>query len=164
MPKEISQIFPAVVEDGKMRLLVRVVLLLVLVCTISCRDRDEQSVDTQKSMQSEKMSRIESETGLTFSDNCRLVHFLQPEVFVDPVWVAKVVIPALSYESFRQALLKKPADETIYDGALADSTSWWKPTNIVLTKQYLANRQTFVNVVVSKEGEEFVVYIECAVF
>lgn len=157
MPKERSQIFPAAaVEGGKMCLLTRFVILLVLVCAISCRD-EMQSLNTQ-------MSRIESETGLTFPANYKLVHFFERDVFIDPVWVAKVIIPASSFERFRQALITKQADNTTYHGALSNSTSWWKPTNVVLTKQYLANRQTFVNVVVSKEGEEFAVYIECAVF
>ena len=78
--------------------------------------------------------------------------------------MAKVVVPASSYESFRQALFTKPASKMTYRGALADSTSWWKPSNVVLTKQYLVRSQTFVEVVVSKEDEECAVYIECAVF
>ena len=141
-----------------MRLLVRIVFIFILVCTISCQDRnEEQSVNKQ-------MGKITSETGLTFPTNSRLDHFLEADVLVDPVWVAKVVVPASSYASFTQAMLTKPEDKTVYQGALADSTSWWRPTNIVLTKQYLADRHTFVKIVVSKEDEEFAVYIECAVF
>lgn len=142
-----------------LKVYVHIVLLLVVFCTISCRDRnEEQSVDTQ-------MSKIESETGLSFPANYRLDHFLEPDYFIDPVWVAKVVIPVSSYESFKETLLEKPTDNTVLSGAaLADSTSWWKPANVVLTKQYLADQHTIVEVVVSKEDEEYAVYIECAVF
>ena len=93
-----------------------------------------------------------------------MIHFVEPESWIDPVWVAKVIIPASSYESFKEAVIRKPIDKTIYDGALADSTSWWRPTSVVLRKQYLADRHTFVNLVLSKESVDFAVYIECAVF
>lgn len=112
-----------------------------------------------------QISRIESETGLTLPANSRLDHFFEREVFVDPIWVAKVLIPESSYENFKQALLTKPTDKTDYTGALADSTSWWKPINVILKKQYWADSHHFlVNVVVSKEDGGFAVYIECACF
>lgn len=150
-----------------MRLLAGFALLLSVVFVASCRERSvAQSGVVQKSMHSEteKLSRVQSEAGLVFPTNATLVQFAQPDVAVDPVWVAKVVIPPSSYEPFAQVLVRKPADNTVYDGALANSTSWWTPTNVVMTKKYLANSQTFVNVVVSKESDGFAVYIECAVF
>jgi hypothetical protein len=144
--------------DGEMSVLIRLVFLLVLACTISCRDHNaQQSVKKQ-------ISRIENEIGLTFPANSRLDQFFEREVFVDPVWMAKVFIPASSYEGFKKALITKPDDNATVQGALADSTSWWKPSNIVFKKQYLQGSQTLVNVIVSKEGEEFALYIECAVF
>jgi hypothetical protein len=115
-------------------------------------------------MQSRELNRIASETGLAFPRESKLLHFSAPERLVDPVWVAKIVIPRASYEAFKKALLGKTADNTVYHGALGDSTDWWKPTHVVLTKKYLADRQTFVNVVVSEETEGFAVFIECAVF
>lgn len=148
-----------------MRFLARFILLLVVLSMASCRDRNVvQSGNVEKPMQSKELSKVAGETGLPLPSGSKVIQFSEPDVVVDPVWVAKIIIPASSYDGFQQALLKKPADNTIYDGALANSTSWWKPTAVVLTHQYLANSQTFVKVVVSKEGEEFAVYIECAVF
>lgn len=141
-----------------MNFLTKVILLLVLAFTISCRDyKKAQSVE-------EQMNKIERETGLTFPEKSRLDQFFDPDYFIDPQWVAKIIVPASSYESLRLNLLTKPDDNTVSSGGLVDSTSWWKPQNVVLTKQYLADRQTLVKVVVSKENEEYEVYIECVVF
>ncbi len=139
-------------------------LILGLLFIISCRDANSVVAEkTQDSMQSNELNRMGSETGLFFPVESKVIHFSAPERFVDPVWVAKVLMPASSYEVFQEAVLGKTTDNTVYHGALADSTSWWKPTDVVLKKQYLADRQTFVNVVVSKDAEEFAVYIECVV-
>lgn len=148
-----------------MRLLGCFAVLLSMFLVVSCRERSAvQSGDDRKTIQPEMLSRVETEIGLVFPTNSTLAQFSRSDVAVDPVWVAKVVIPLSSYENFAQALSRKPADNTVYDGALANSTSWWTPTNVVVTKQYLANNQTFVNVVVSKEVDLFAVYIECALF
>lgn len=148
-----------------MRLLAGFSVLMVVMLAVSCRERSiAKPGDIQKSMQSEKLTWVGSETGLVFPTNAALVQFSQPDMAVDSVWVAKVVIPSASYESFAQALARKPADKTTYDGALANSTIWWTPTNVVMTKKYLANSQTFVNVVISKEFDVIAVYIECVVF
>ena len=156
---------PASKPVRELAMMARFGLLLGLFLMASCRDANlVGSGNTQDSMRSEKLNRIESETGLVLPAKSKLIHFLEPERFVDPVWVAKIVMSKSSYQGFKEAVLEKVTDRTIYDGVLANSTSWWKPTHVVLTKQYLANRQTFVVVVVSKEGEEFAVYIECAVF
>lgn len=139
--------------------------LAILLLMVSCSDTiSMESSDIQDSMQANKLNRIEKETGLDLPDESKLIYFFEPERVVDPVWVAKIIIPASSYESFKEVVLRKHTDKTIYHGALADSTIWWKPTSVVLRKQYLADRQTFVNLVLSKEGVEFAVYIECAVF
>ncbi len=141
-----------------MSLLIRFIFLLVLVCTISCRDRnEEQSMDSQ-------MNRIENETRLSFPTNSRLDHFVEFKAFVDPEWVAKVIVPASSYENLREILLAKSPDNTDDIDAIVDSISWWKPANVVLTKQYLDSGNTIVKVVVSKDDEEYAVYIECVVF
>lgn len=148
-----------------MLLLARCFLLLSVLSTASYSQQNVvQSGNVEKPMQSKELNKVANETGLTFPAGSKLVQFSEPDVAVDPVWVAKLIIPTSSYDGFRQALLKKSTDNTIYDGALANSTSWWKPTAILLTHQYLANSQTFVKVVVSKEGNDFAVYIECAVF
>ena len=115
-------------------------------------------------MQCVRLGDIQSEIGLVFPTNSVLVRHLQADVVIDPVWVAKVMIPPSSFESFAQILRQKKADDTVYHGALADTTSWWTPTNIVMTQKYLADKQTFVNVVVAKEVDGFAVYIECAMF
>jgi hypothetical protein len=136
-----------------------IVILLVLTCTMSCQDRNgKQSVK-------EQMDRIKKDTKLTFPDNSRLEHFFELERLIDPHWVAKVVVPASFYESFKQDMLSRPNDKSTLNGSLADSTSWWKPLDVILTKQYLADgHQIFVRVVVSKEDEELAVYIECVMF
>lgn len=141
-----------------MRSILCIFLILAIVLINSCMEsNEEQSLDA-------KIKKIESETGLAFPANSAIIHFSEPDVLVDPVWVAKVIIPTKSYESLKEAVIAKTDDKTIYSGALADSTDWWKPKNVILTKQYLANQNTFVNIIVSKEGGDFAVYIECAVF
>ncbi len=140
-------------------------ILLVLFFMFSCNDTNSvESEDIQDSMQAKKLNRIKKEAGLDLPDDSKLIHFIEPERFVDPIWVAKVTIPASSYESFKEVVIRKHSDKTVYHGALADSISWWKPTSVVLRKQYLADRHTFVKLVLSKEGVDFAVYIECAVF
>ena len=118
----------------------------------------------KKQTQLEKLNEILDETGLSIAHGAKLIHFSKPDVLIDPIWVAKIIIPTSSYDSLKQILLKKTVDDTVHDGALSKSTTWWKPTDVVLTKQYLANSQTFVKVVISKEGRGFAVYIECVVF
>jgi hypothetical protein len=152
-------------EDGEEMRVTWYLFILGLFLMASCRDASSVATgENQVSMQSNKLNRIVSETGLAFPADAKVVHFVELERLVDPVWVAKVTIAASSYEKFRKSLLGKTIDNTVYHGALADSTSWWKPANVLLTKQFLVDRQTFVNVVVSKEGEEFAVYVECAIF
>lgn len=147
-----------ITKGGYMSLVMRFVMIFVFVCTLSCRDRTKDpSVAAQ-------MDKVCEETGLIFSDDSILKYFFEPDRFVDPVWVAKVAVPISFCESFKSSLLSKPDDNTLYQGALSDSIDWWKPSNIILTKQYLADSQTFVKVVVSMENEEMMVYIECATF
>jgi len=125
------------------------------------KTREEALKEVQRS---EIIDRIKSETGLDFTPKSNLIHFYEPDRLIDPVWVAKVVIPASSYDGFKEAVLGKTSDNTTYHGAIADSTSWWKPTHVVLTKIFLTDDEVLVSVVMSKEGDEFAVYVECAVF
>lgn len=111
------------------------------------------------------LGKVESETGLPFPPEAILVRFSSLRSFLDPIWAAKVVIPAASYDDFRQALAQKPPDD---DDSLVEKAgrwaSWWKPTDVVMTKQYLINSQVIVVVVVSKEGDDYAIYIERIVF
>lgn len=141
-----------------MNLLLRFILLFFLICPIACR-HSKEPLSAQ-----EQMSKIESEIGLTFPPDSIVEHFYELEVFVDPVWVAKVFVPVSAYESLKPNLLAKSTDDSTYINALADSTSWWQPVNVVLTKQYWTNSHTFVRVVVSEEDGKIAIYIECAVF
>lgn len=141
-----------------MRISMKVLFLIVLSFSVSCRDRDKSwSADKQ-------MPRIESDIGLTFPEASVLDHFYEADRIVDPVWVAKVTIPAASYDGFKNTVAAKPTDNTSYEGGLANWTEWWKPENVVLTKQYLANSHTLVQIVISQEEKGYAVYIECAVF
>jgi hypothetical protein len=139
-------------EVGKMSSLRLFVLLLVLACTISCRDHEEKP----------SLKKVESEIGLTLPANSRLDKFFESERLWDPEWVAKVFIPASSYEDFKKTLLAKPTDNATVSGALYDSTDWWNPSNIVLTRQYSVPHGA-AKIVVSKEGGEYALYIWHAV-
>ena len=140
-------------------------MLLLTLFMASCGDTNQvESENTREFMQRETLNRIRKETGLDLSDESKLIHFFEAERIVDPVWVAKVIIPASSYDDFREVVLRKPTEKTVYHGGLADSISWWKPTSVVLRKQYLADRHTFVIVVLSREGKDYSLYIECAVY
>jgi hypothetical protein len=148
-----------------MRLFARSAVFLVVLSVASCRDPNTAKPgSTTKPAISKTLLTIAGETGLIFPAGSKLIRFSEANVVVDPVWVAKITMPASSYDGFQQALLKKPTDNTDVSGALADSTSWWNPTDVVVTKQYLADSHTLVIVVVSKEGEEIAVYIEHVVF
>jgi len=131
---------------------------------VSCSDQTEiLTIESDESKKLAILDKIQKECGLKFSTDSRLVYFSQPDYFVDPRWVSKVIMSAPSYNSFEHVLQNKPKDNTMYQATLASSTEWWRPKEIVLTKQYLANGQTFVRVIVAKEGEEFALYIECVV-
>lgn len=165
MRKAMSNHCRAMVEDGKqMRILFGFVALAIL-SFASCQDPSEVSEKRgEKPVRVGEMTKIASETGLIVPIESRLIHFFEPERIVDPVWIAKIMIPASSYGEFEESLLEKTPDNTTYMGALANSAMWWKPDNVVVKKQYLFDRQTLVIVVVSREGGEFAVYVECAVF
>jgi hypothetical protein len=123
-----------------------------------------ESGDIPDSMREELLKRIVKETELNLPHESELIHFFEPDRIVDPVWVAKVKIPASSYEILKEEVLRKRADNAILHGALADSTSWWNPTDVILKKQYLTNSENFVNFILSKEGEDYFIYIEHVIF
>ena len=164
MLKGISPIFRVAMEDGDMRLLAILFAILAAVLGVSCHERSiTQPGAVQNHSQSEKLSRIQNETGLVFPTNAVLVQFSQPDVAVDPVWVAKVVIPSATYEPFAHILARKPADSTIYDGALADSTSWWLPTNAVMTKNFCPIAKHSLMLLYQKMPSVYYIN-ECAMF
>jgi len=75
-----------------MILIIRFFLFLIFIGTISsCRDDDgERSVSLS-------IDRIRSDTGLIVPDGSILEHFGEPERLIDPIWVAKVIVPISSY-------------------------------------------------------------------
>lgn len=135
-------------------------LIFILSCIISCRDsNDPQTV-------SEQLRKIEDESGLTLPADSRVDHFKASGYnSIEPWWIAKVVIPAESYESFKETLLAKPTDNTTISGnRISDSTDWWKPVNVIITKLYWANSYTLVEITVSRDDDKEVsVYIDCIV-
>ena len=140
-----------------MNLRVFFLLILVIFCTISCRDWNEPQ---------SAISKIEKEIALTLPANSRVDHFKASGYqSIEPWWIAKVVLPAESYESFSETLLAKPTENsTIGGNRISDSTDWWKPVNVILTKLYWADSHTLVEVTVSKDDDKEVsVYIDCIV-
>lgn len=137
-----------------MRVLTWCLLLYSLLFLASCRESRQPST----------LSRIGNDTGLVLPAGARVAEFSVPERSWGSDWVAKIIIPASSYKAFEQSVIAKPVDTGTVRGALSESTSWWKPTQVLLKRQYLQGSQTLVNVVVAKEGEEIAVYIECIVF
>lgn len=142
-----------------LKVYVHVAFLLVLICTIACRDSNEpQPVNSI-------LSKVENEIGLTFPADSRVDQFVQYRSFIDPAWMAKVDIPVTSYESFSETLLTKPTDHGTIRNDRTDSTDWWKPVNILLTKQYLEGSQSLVRIVMSKDSDNKVsVYVHYMIF
>ena len=150
-----------------MRILTCCLPVLGLLLVASCGGWGDNSPPTgeiQDSMQSKTLNRIGSEAGLVMPVGSEVTHFSEPPVLFDPMWVARIVVPASSYEGFRESLLGKAPKNGLMQGRLSESTRWRKPTHVMLTRQYQINGHPIVYVVVSKEGEEVAVYIEYTYF
>jgi len=132
--------------------------IVLLGCVASCNCNSKSGTQTPEGT----LRRIAVDTGLAVPSDAQLVHFSEPARIVDPLWVAKLVVPPSSYSQFEESLLSKSADQTRYSG-LAETTVWWKPENAVLKKQFLADSHTFVVVEVAKEGDMYAIYVECQV-
>lgn len=130
----------------------------------SCSEKTMPTPEDWAPVNAGNIAKLQQEIGLSFPTDSRVLEFHMPERVVDPVWVAKVAVPRSSWAEFKTVILAKTSEDAVYHGALSDSVAWWKPTNIVLTKQYLADRHTFVCVVLSEEDEGCMAFIECAVF
>jgi hypothetical protein len=109
------------------------------------------------------LSIIEEEAQLILPAGAELIHFEEPVVFIDPIWVAKVTVPAESIESLRQSLTQKGKE--VSRAALsyvAESVDWWKPADVLLTVEYMGSG--LITVFVSREGDGYALYIERVVF
>ena len=112
----------------------------------------------------EMIGRIQCETGLAFPDDAAILAFFEPDRAIDPIWLAKIEIPASHYTAFACSLASKPDDHTLFKSAYADSLSFWTPTNVVAEKQYLPNDHRLVRILVSHDSEVYIAYVECMVF
>ena len=83
---------------------------------------------------------------------------------MDPVWVAKVDLPAAEEGSLRSVIETKKADQTPVHHPLSESMAWWKPQHEILRRQFWPNEQTLVRVILSQEHGHLSAYLECAVF
>ena len=135
------------------------VVIVIISCNRNCAK--EKDIDAIKNT---RLEEIADEIGMEFPKKSIIIKYREPKRIIDPVWVAKVKIPNSSVEGFRELVMKKPSEKAKYTNALAESTSWWNPKKIIIEKQYLVDSNTFVNIILSEEGEDFAAYIECAVF
>jgi hypothetical protein len=154
------------VVDGDMK--ISSTCLALFICALmtgSCSDDTSvQSESIEGGPGNVLLNRIRKDTGVEFPVETTVVHFHEPDRVVDPVWVAKVLVPPGAFDSLKKVVLAKPTDNTTYHGALSNSTSWWKPEDVLLERGYLADRQTFVKMIFSEESPNVAVYIEAAVF
>lgn len=142
-----------------------IISTLLFLYITSCGDATPvNSRNTEVSIETTNLHRIIQEIGLNLSNESRVIHFYEPERIIDPVWVAKVIIPDASFETIKDAVEGKRADNSTYSGAIADSTIWWDPTSIIFEKQYLTDDEKFVHFIASRENDGIALYIECAVF
>jgi len=123
---------------------------------VSCTKKREGDADPAR--------RIATEASLSLPAGTRVLQFSEPEAIVDPVWAAKLELPEASLAEFMRVLDAKQADPTSVHNRFAKSVGWWQPKAALTAKQYLADRQTLVNVIVSKEDQKVVAYVECMVF
>jgi hypothetical protein len=110
------------------------------------------------------LGRIQAEAKLQLPRGTQLLEFSQREPMFDSVWAAKLAVPEASRHSFAAQLSDKPLDHTERSGTYATSVPWWHPADASLARQYLADTNTLVNVVLVRESGRTIAYVECAVF
>jgi hypothetical protein len=132
--------------------------LLFLACAVAC------SCSPKRENEPDWRRRVVTEAALPLPAGARVVQFYAPDSFVDPIWAARIEIPIAALETIKATIAAKTADSTHVSDRFANTVSWWQPEETLLTKQYLANRQTLVNVVLSMEHRGPVAYVECMIF
>ncbi|MCK4635420.1 MAG: hypothetical protein KAT32_01015 [Candidatus Moranbacteria bacterium] len=109
------------------------------------------------------LSRIESESNIDFPDSSNIIDF-DKKPPIDPIIIAKISISESSVEKMKEDIESKTEYSGSVSGALSESMSWWTPNQVIVEKTYWSSEHILVHVILSKQNNEYFVYIECSVF
>ena len=123
-----------------------------------------RSIERDQTSDELVLLRMQNDMRVDLPRGSKIDNFLEPDRLVDPVWLAKIEFPACSFDEFKAALELKKYDGTTYNSPFRSSANFWAPTNIVFGKKYLADDETFVEIVIARTNSLCHAYIECVVF
>lgn len=128
-------------------------LLLFALMPYDFRTIDEVSV-----------SDLATDTGLALPPDARITHFKEVPP-IDPVWVARVEMPSSAEARLVASASAQSAATGTVSGAMSESTAWWRPFDVVLSRRYEhSESHALVTVVISRESGQTIAYIEHAVY
>ena len=133
----------------------------------------------------EKLKKIAYETGLDFPTNSIVVHFHETRTFLDPAWVAKIIVPNTSTNTLVESIKEKHLMKRIsYDespppgstnwfrtakASPSEYVDWWTFENTLFEQYYWEyskeGGRSFVHIIFSNEKEDSTaVFIDLAIF
>ena len=115
-------------------------------------------------VESFQLTKIIQESGLNLPNGTKVVHFDEPARFIDPVWIAKVIIPKGSFEIIKAVVEEKRRDSSADSDSLTNLTDWWQPNKIIFEKEYLTDEQRYIHFIASNDNDGIALYMECVVF
>jgi hypothetical protein len=110
----------------------------------------------------EPAARIRTEAGLAFPCAGRVTHFVETPP-IDPIWVARVELPMSCAKALEAVVAAKKVDPGTVDGALWETTPWWKPGRLISQKRFHFSQpegSASVFVLLAEENGQLVAYLE----
>lgn len=106
--------------------------------------------------------RIESDLGLGQLRIETVLHFFDPQRFIDPAWVAKVILESGSEQAFLEELAS--LDEKRNSGGGAETqVAWWAPEN-ERGRASFTRDNVLIKVVIAEEDDQPVAYMAWSIF
>lgn len=137
-------------------------LLFVGIAVLAYLLKDTTGVE--RSNEKSLVDKIEADLALKLPPN-KIIKFEDNGSIIDPSWVAHIVISREFLDNLKNEIDKKQDDNTDLFGAFSERVSWWRPQSIIISKQYLADRSTLINIILSENDEKsFSMFVECDIF
>lgn len=136
------------------------IFLSIMIFNQSCL----RSIECDQTSDESVLLRMRDDMRVDLPRGSKIINFFEPDRLVDPVWLAKIEFPAFSFDEFKVVLEQKKDDGTTYKSPFRSSAVFWTPTNIVFGKKFLADDETFVEIIISRTNSLCYAYIECVVF
>jgi len=123
------------------------------------RDLAEYSLD-ERSFDSEAMVKIEEESGIELPDDAKglAFHHIPP---IDPIWFAKIQLPATSQDSITKQIEALPSSGTQFPKDFANERCGWWPTAMqeVILSKHADNNGSYLDMYLVKEKDDLILYI-----